>query len=391
MTGTRNYQGLNITLIQTLRQKIEALRESEEKFETIFESIPDGILLADVNTMKFSIGNKAMLHMLGYTLDELKKLGVADIHPKKDLPYVIRQFEKQARREIGIAPGLPVKRKDGSVFYADINSFPLMLNGKKYLAGVFRDVTELKKAEEKIVLFKYAIECSSDAIGMSTPEGRHYYQNKAFDDLFGDIGNNPPEKVYVDKKVGHEIFNNIMSGKAWSGEVDMYGKHKQILHILAHANTVKDDKGKIMGLIGTHVDVTERKKAEEALRESEAKYKTLLENLPQKIFFKDRNSVYISCNKNYARDLKIKPEQIVGKTDLAFYPKKLARKYQADDRRIMKTKKIEDIEEEYVQNGKKVFVRTIKTPVKDENGEVRGILGTFWEIVPHKGAGKTKR
>jgi PAS domain-containing protein len=86
MAGTRNYRGLNLTLIQTLRQKIEALRESEEKFEIIFESIPDGILLADISTMKFSIGNKAILHMLGYTMDEIKKMSVNDIHPKKDLP-----------------------------------------------------------------------------------------------------------------------------------------------------------------------------------------------------------------------------------------------------------------------------------------------------------------
>ncbi len=51
----------------------------------------------------------------------------------------------------------------------------------------------------------------------------------------------------------------------------------------------------------------------------ESKYKTLLENLPQKIFLKDTNSVYISCNENYARDLKIKAEDIAGKTDYDFF------------------------------------------------------------------------
>jgi PAS domain S-box-containing protein len=63
---------------------------------------------------------------------------------------------------------------------------------------------------------------------------------------------------------------------------------------------------------------------EEALRASESKYRTLLENLPQKIFLKDRNSVYVSCNENYARDLKIRPEDIVGKTDSDFYPRSLS-------------------------------------------------------------------
>ena len=73
-------------------------------------------------------------------------------------------------------------------------------------------------------------------------------------------------------------------------------------------------------------EITKRKKAEATLRESEAKYRTLLESLPQKIFLKDRNSVYISCSKNYAKDLKIKPEEIAGKTDYDFHPRELAEK-----------------------------------------------------------------
>jgi len=139
-----------------------------------------------------------------------------------------------------------------------------------------------------------------------------------------------------------------------------------------------------IGYVGVYKDVTERKKAEEALRKSESESRTLLENLPQKIFFKDKNLVYISCNESYARDLKIHRDEITGKTDYDFYPKKLAEKYRADDKRIMTSGKAENIEEEYVQDGRKVFVHTVKTPVKDENGDVVGVLGIFWDITEHK-------
>jgi PAS domain S-box-containing protein len=132
------------------------------------------------------------------------------------------------------------------------------------------------------------------------------------------------------------------------------------------------------------LDITERKKVEEALRKSESESRTLLENLPQKIFFKDKNSVYISCNENYARDLKIHRDEIAGKTDYDFYPKKLAEKYRADDKRIMISGKAENIEEEYIQDGQEVFVHTAKTPVKDEKGNVVGILGIFWDITERK-------
>ena len=129
-----------------------------------------------------------------------------------------------------------------------------------------------------------------------------------------------------------------------------------------------------------------RKQAEEALRERENYYRTLVENLPQKIFLKDKNSVYLSCNENYSRDLKIRPEEITGKTDYDFYPKELAKKYQADDKRIMESGKTEDIEERYIQDGNKLIVHTVKTPVKDKKCKIIGILGIFWDNTKQKRA-----
>ena len=90
--------------------------------------------------------------MLGYAIGEIENMNIMDIHPPKDIKYVVEQFEKQKKKEIIIAKDIPVKRKDNSVFYADINSSPIILNGKKYLIETFRDVTKKKQLQHDLEL-----------------------------------------------------------------------------------------------------------------------------------------------------------------------------------------------------------------------------------------------
>jgi len=134
------------------------------------------------------------------------------------------------------------------------------------------------------------------------------------------------------------------------------------------------------------IENSERKKAEEELKRTENKYRTLVEHIPQKIFVKDTNSVYLSCNELYATDLKMKPYEIIGKTDYEFYPKDLAEKYRKDDKRIMESGTTEDIEEQYIQNGQETWVHTVKTPLKDQKGNIIGVMGIFRDITEHKKA-----
>jgi hypothetical protein len=81
---------------------------------------------------------------------------------------------------------------------------------------------------------------SRDAIGMATPDGKHYYQNEASDKIFGDVGNDPPMTLYVNERVGREVFRTIKAGGEWKGEVTMYGRGKKVLDILLRAYAVKD-------------------------------------------------------------------------------------------------------------------------------------------------------
>ncbi len=127
----------------------EALLESELKFRTLFDKALDGILIADHETRRFVMGNGAICKMLGCTIEDLLALSVGDIHPQSALQHVVNQFERQMRGEIAMAEEIPVLRKDGSIFFADINSSAILFGGRPCLMGVFRDITDRKLAAEE--------------------------------------------------------------------------------------------------------------------------------------------------------------------------------------------------------------------------------------------------
>ncbi len=132
------------------KREQQALADSEALLSTIFDSVQDGIIVAEIQSRQFRMCNATMCSMLGYNHDELLNLGVEGIHPEDDMAYVIDQFERLASGEIGIAPNLPMKRKDGTVFNADVSTGPMKTGGVACLVGVFRDITERDQAEQAL-------------------------------------------------------------------------------------------------------------------------------------------------------------------------------------------------------------------------------------------------
>ncbi len=125
-----------------MKQRVDLLKEAELRFRTIFDSASDGILIADVREKTFFAANKKLCDMLGYTKEELQKLGLPDIHPEASLALVNEQFDKLSAEEISVAQNIPLLKKDQDVFFSDVSASLMTFDKKKFLIGIFRDITD---------------------------------------------------------------------------------------------------------------------------------------------------------------------------------------------------------------------------------------------------------
>jgi PAS domain S-box-containing protein len=122
----------------------------------------------------------------------------------------------------------------------------------------------------------------------------------------------------------------------------------------------------------------------EEFRKSVVTYRKVVEQLPQRVFFKDLTLVYVVCNDIYASDLNIKPGEISGKSDYDFFPRELAEKIIAVEKEILHSGVKKEGEEKYVVSGQELTVFATKTPIRNDNGDVIGLQVVLQDITEDK-------
>ncbi|MDB4778120.1 response regulator, partial [bacterium] len=154
-----------------------------------------------------------------------------------------------------------------------------------------------------------------------------------------------------------------------------------------HFRVLLDSQGKETQIGAIAKDVTQRIKAERELKESKAIYDSLVENLPIKVFRKNREGEIVFGNKQYCKELGAPLEELIGKTDFDLFEKALAEKYTADDRWVLQTGlPFHSVEEHPGRNDQVAYVEILKAPVTNSQGRRVGIQGMFWDVSGKKAA-----
>ncbi len=270
-----------------------ALQESEARLKSIYDGAMDGFLLADPKTEKFLDANHAMCQMLGYSHAELLELSVKDIHPEDSVEYVLEQFRKQVNGEIQLAIDMPVKRKDGSVFYADINCSLLTINDIQGAMGIFRDVTQRKQTEEAL----RKSEALLDATGRMARVGgwevdiqtlEVQWTNETYRIHEVPMDHIPPLEEAINffhpgdrDRLSQAIQRSIDHGEPYDMELRFINaKGNELWTRTICQPQIKD--GKTVKLIGSFQDITDRKRAEEREKETAAQLRLTMDELREK-------------------------------------------------------------------------------------------------------------
>ncbi len=151
---------------------------------------------------------------------------------------------------------------------------------------------------------------------------------------------------------------------------------------------LRNTAGDVIGVLGTYEDITEKKRAEVALRESEQMLKAVLDTIPVRVFWKDRASRYLGCNHLFAADAgKESPDEIVAKTDYEIFPSQ-AELYRSDDAHVILTEavRLNYEEPQTTPDGSTIWLRTSKVPLRNSGGEIIGVLGTYEDVTEKKRA-----
>jgi len=158
--------------------------------------------------------------------------------------------------------------------------------------------------------------------------------------------------------------------------------------VVFHKATFTGMDGEVSGLIGAILDITERKQASRCLSENEARLRTLVQTIPDLVWLKDADGVYLSCNPMFERFFGAKEADIVGKTDYDFVDRELADFFREHDRIAMEAGRPSSNEEwvTFAADGHHALLNTIKTPMCDAEGNLIGVLGIAHDITELKKA-----
>ncbi|MFQ5980574.1 MAG: PAS domain S-box protein [Candidatus Heimdallarchaeota archaeon] len=369
------YQGVGRDITERKKAE-EALRESENKYRTLVETSHEGITLTDLEGHILFANQQAILQT-GYNSEEdIVGMNALDFVSLDDRALAMENIQKTLAKGSIKNMQHSLLKQDGTQFPAELNAALILdENGEPSNFVVFiKDITERKRTEEELRKFKTIADAASYGVEIISPEGQLLYLNEAFSQMHGYthaedlVGKNfsvlhTNEQMIIVEKLREQLFQegNYVAEEVWHQRKD-----GSVFPTLMTGNAIRDESGNPLYLSATAIDISERKRAEETIRESAEIQKTLLNAFDDTVMLADLEGIIFAINNKGAERLGKRPDELVGRCIFDFLPAEAseARKKRGNEVVILKKSL------RYEDSRAGIFFDNIVSPIFNARGEV---------------------
>jgi len=382
--------------VSAIRKSEAALKESEGRLSRILETSTSGIIVVDQKG-DFSYVNLEAAALLGTSRSDLVGMNYrkhpweittvdGKPYPLEDLPFA--RVGRTGKAEYGVE--LAVRRKDGSRVILSVNTAALHdPDGKPAgMIASFFDITARKEAEDlQLRKFHLAVEQSPSAIAITDGEGRIEYANSMFlrvtgYPLEGLLRGTKPCPTEISPRECEQICEAIASGVEWKGEYWNRRRNGELFWESAGVTPIRSADGDITNFLWVTVDITETRLADEALRESQERYQSLVEKIHDWVWEIDENAAFTYVSPKVLDLLGYEPEEVLGKTPFDLMPQLEAKKVAEEIAPVLAgLRSFEHVESTlFHRDGRLVVFTASGVPFYDADGSFRGWRGVSRDI-----------
>ena len=384
-------------VVEVIEEPYNRLAESQRDLAMSLRATSTGLWHWDVatNVTHYSEEWKAQLGYLPNELPDTFSTWESLLHPddRDSAKQFVRDFV--VSKQLNYESEFRMHHRDGSYRW-------ILARGEMQfdsageatrLIGTHIDITERKQAETDLQLTQYALDHAPDAVYWMKPDGRFIYVNEV---ACRTLGYTREELLAmsvadIDPSVPHGVSPEMTQRTERTGSSLVETLHRtKSGHIFpVEINVAFISYGGEDYHCAFVRDITERRLMETAQQKSNELLRSVIENSPIRVFWKDRESYFLGCNSLFARDAGLNgPEELIGRSDFEMGWKAQAELYIADDQVVMESgnSKLGYEESQTTPDGETIWLRTSKVPLYDADHQCIGILGVYEDITERKQA-----
>ncbi len=398
-------QGTYYGRIWTFRDITERKRNEDmlRQLSMAVEQSPVSVVITDPRG-DISYVNQRFTETTGYQRDEVLGQNPRILNAGRSSPELFENLWSTVTQGREWHGELCNRKKNGEVYWEAVTIRPIT-DGKgaiRHYLAIKEDITERRQAEETLKAsekrYRLLFERNLAGVLRTTLEGKVLECNQATARMFGydlpeEILLLPAARLYHTSSDREAFLTKIKHEKSVTNhEMKLRHRNGSSVWVIASFSLI-DEEGNAGAIVeGTLVDITERKKAEEGLYESQQMLQSILNAIPQRVFWKGLDGCYLGCNRAFATDAGLdRPATIIGKSDFDLTWNQVAELYRADDQLVMREGAVKlNFEERQTRaDGSMLWLQTNKLPLRDRDGRVSGILGTYEDITERKNTEQT--